>query len=500
MSQTIIDSLIVELGLDNKQYRKAAKESDDDLKKLGATIIVVSKETEESTKRMAAGVTKLRNEFLTLTAVIAGAVGIEKFIQNTVTGAAASGVMAGKLGIATNEMQAWGRAARDAGSSVEAMNAQLAESTQASSNRRMYGQMPQNIGEIARLGSMFGGGLRVGALEQGGVAWLLERARILQNVPAADQASAAATLGISSDVQPFAAKGPAAMLAAYRSRLQDASTTDQQAADALKVAKGFNDFNDAIKNASSQLALKLLPQLQRFTEILLNATKYFHDGASPAPGEPIDSFTGKVFAGIGAAFGSERAKADIAATKAKQSYLPYTSSALDEYSYVLDEKYGYVRGTMKRIKDSERTPRDSRTGTYAVSSAGAAGLMQIMPANWAARGKGRDINDPFANMDVAAEIYKDGLKKYRNYDMADAYYNGGVPEVNALIKGSIGSFRGAYPHLKGLGNTSTVSSETHIGTVNVNAPNATDAAGIGKAVRLSPELWSFSYQANSGQQ
>jgi hypothetical protein len=497
---TIVDSLTVQLGLDVKNFRKPAKDATDDLQKIGSTMGVVSKETEEGTKRMANGVTKLRNEFLTLTAVIAGAVGIEKFIQNTVTGAAASGVMAGKLGLATNEMQAWGRAARDAGSSVEAMNAQLSESVIASTNRRQSGQLPSNIGEIARVGAMYGGGLRLNALSAGGVEWLMERARILQGAPVADRAAVAQTLGISSDVQAFAAQGPAAMMASYRSRLQSASTTDQQAADAQAVVKGVNDFKDALGNVTTSFVRDLLPAMKNFTEYL--NSKDASSDYQKYVAQPLGASLAWVMA-----LGGNKTAAQAVMTNNNMPYRGFSDVRLDSAAESAARANGIPVEDYLALKNAgERTP--FKNGKWATSSKGARGVMQMLPGTFNEFAhKGEDIDNAIDNINVGARYYAYLYKKYGgNSGAATAAYNGGWRAAGRVLQGQLPPAQETQDYLTRTRaysishRSSTSSAETNIGTVNINAPHATNAQGIGNEIRQTPEVWNFAYQANSGQQ
>ncbi|MGX4757176.1 transglycosylase SLT domain-containing protein [Acinetobacter baumannii] len=80
-----------------------------------------------------------------------------------------------------------------------------------------------------------------------------------------------------------------------------------------------------------------------------------------------------------------------------------------------------------------------KSDNSAVSRRGAKSVMQFMPKTWDEYSKGgqRDINNPADTIDASLEFVNWISKKYRTKDpmVIAAYYNGGHPAANAVLKG-----------------------------------------------------------------
>lgn len=80
-----------------------------------------------------------------------------------------------------------------------------------------------------------------------------------------------------------------------------------------------------------------------------------------------------------------------------------------------------------------------RSDNSAVSRRGAKSVMQFMPKTWDEYSKGgqRDINNPADTIDASLEFVDWISKKYKTKDpmVIAAYYNGGHPAANAVLKG-----------------------------------------------------------------
>lgn len=115
---TIIDELIVTLGLDPSAYKKGSRETDDSLKKTREASRTTTRDMESQNKRASESFSKLKNEAVGLFLTFAGASSIASFVTNIVSGDAATGRLAKNLGIATNELSAWELAVKTVGGST----------------------------------------------------------------------------------------------------------------------------------------------------------------------------------------------------------------------------------------------------------------------------------------------------------------------------------------------------------------------------------------------
>lgn len=120
---TIIDELIIKLGLDASGYKRGADQAKGDLRKTSEEAKKRAKEIEDAGKRASAFFTKLRNEALGLFAALAVGRGLTQFVQNTIGAEAAVGRLAKNIGMTTESLTAWQNAAKRFGGSAEATGA-----------------------------------------------------------------------------------------------------------------------------------------------------------------------------------------------------------------------------------------------------------------------------------------------------------------------------------------------------------------------------------------
>lgn len=104
---TIIDSFLVEIGLDPKNYEEGRKKIVEDNKRLRDDSTKSAKTLEANAKKSLGGITALRGEVLRLTLAFAGAASITSFAQNMIKSDAATGRLAGNMGMLTGELSAW---------------------------------------------------------------------------------------------------------------------------------------------------------------------------------------------------------------------------------------------------------------------------------------------------------------------------------------------------------------------------------------------------------
>lgn len=118
---TVIDALVVTLGLDPKAYQKGRKDVAAGMKDLRESSSKTAKEMEEQGKRAAAFFSSVRTELLALLATFGAATGIKDFIASNTLSQASLGRQSQNLGIATQRLQAYQTVARGVGESAGAV-------------------------------------------------------------------------------------------------------------------------------------------------------------------------------------------------------------------------------------------------------------------------------------------------------------------------------------------------------------------------------------------
>lgn len=112
---TVIDSLLVELGLDTKGFETGRDKVNEGLKNTSEEAKKRARETEDSAKQMAMMFAKLRGEVVGLFLAFAGAKSITQFVTNTINQTAAVGRASQLFGQGANSINAWGDAIQGAG-------------------------------------------------------------------------------------------------------------------------------------------------------------------------------------------------------------------------------------------------------------------------------------------------------------------------------------------------------------------------------------------------
>lgn len=114
MSATIIDTLIVKLGLDSK-----------DLTSKGGSASKTLKGLESSGKSASASIDGLTRSVGSFLAVLGGTVALKAFVENTIASSAALDRLSKNLGINVQELSAWGNAVEEMGGSAKGLQGTL---------------------------------------------------------------------------------------------------------------------------------------------------------------------------------------------------------------------------------------------------------------------------------------------------------------------------------------------------------------------------------------
>ena len=107
---TVIDSLLVEIGLQSKDFDKNSAAVDEKLRRTREQAQITGKDTEDSAKKMGLSFAKVRGEVVGLFLAFAGAKSMVQFAENAINTAAAAGHLGAVLGQQTTTIHAWNSA------------------------------------------------------------------------------------------------------------------------------------------------------------------------------------------------------------------------------------------------------------------------------------------------------------------------------------------------------------------------------------------------------
>lgn len=193
---TVIDALVVTLGLDAKAFKRGSAETDESLKHTREETARTARDMEARGKQAAMFFSKVRNEALALLAVFTAGMGIKNFVSSTVESTASLARLSGNLNMSAKDLAEWQLAAKNAGGSVEGITNQLKESADqvAKFKRGMAAET---------LPAFFQFGGKVEDLKDGNT-YLQARARIVADLYKTDRSRAALAANMMGlDAQQF---------------------------------------------------------------------------------------------------------------------------------------------------------------------------------------------------------------------------------------------------------------------------------------------------------
>lgn len=247
---TVIDSLIVTLGLNTKGFQVGAERA----KKAQGELV---RETEASNKKMASGFAVVSKEVLLLASALFAATGAAKFFAGTISDAASLGYLSENLGISTERIQAFQRASERMGGSAGGMTAQLKESVDT------LAQLNSGLGPNDALQWFFRLGGSSADLKDGN-SLLMARSKIIHDIFQTDPGKAALMakqMGIMDDQFDLWKQGPEAVKALTDAQEKNSAVTAQNAKEAQELMRKWLDFTDAIKGTFMKAVLALAPAI-----------------------------------------------------------------------------------------------------------------------------------------------------------------------------------------------------------------------------------------------
>ena len=156
MAATVIDALLITLGLDTSQFRKGQQEVSDDLKKQREDAKNTAKEMAEQGKKAASFFSSIKTELLALTGVTVTAGGLISFVKSTTSGLMDLSIQSKALGLSARELDGWSKSAEAAGSSAEKISASLQGFRGAIQGARVGDYSSSIFGGLAQLNALTG--------------------------------------------------------------------------------------------------------------------------------------------------------------------------------------------------------------------------------------------------------------------------------------------------------------------------------------------------------
>lgn len=255
MGQTIIDSLIVKLGLDSKDVDSKAPNVDRKLKDIekGAS------KTEDSFKQLSKSV----GAFL---AVIGGTTALKSFVLQTIESSAALDRLSRNLNLNVETISAWGNAVEEVGGSAKGLQGTMSMLSRSQTELRLTGQsslIPYFSALGISLATVEGQAKPVDQL-------LLELADRFSRMDRTTANNMGQMMGIDQDTMNLLLKGRRELELTIKRQKEHNAVTKQQAEEASKMQKILADTKQSFASLGRTLLEQATPYLEKFLSALLS--------------------------------------------------------------------------------------------------------------------------------------------------------------------------------------------------------------------------------------
>jgi len=158
---TIIDALVVTLGLDTSEFRRGQKEAEDALDETKATAEETGKKMEASGKQAASFFSGLRNQIIALAGVTLSLKGIEDFMSSFSSKLNDLSIASTAFGMKAKNLDGWIQAGKAFGVSAEEIASSFSKISDAQEKLQAGRGKDQIITDIMRFSNMTGAGIDV---------------------------------------------------------------------------------------------------------------------------------------------------------------------------------------------------------------------------------------------------------------------------------------------------------------------------------------------------
>jgi hypothetical protein len=259
---TVIDSLIVKLGLDPAGFKKGRKDADESLHQARDSSEKTRKAWESDAKKATAAFRSFRNEIIAIGTAYLGLSAIKSFTSNLVTTGAAVSFLSRNLGMAAGELSLWENAANKMGATAPDVDAAFRNVVKMGEELRNLGRTAGIEGDapLVRMGLDM---QRFAAATTTPVERMMMLSEALSKLSPADAQLWGQMAGFTENMITMLQRGPQAIRAQIQEQKGLFFISDQQAKALQKLQADWNRFVDGFREAGEKMVLALLPTLDR---------------------------------------------------------------------------------------------------------------------------------------------------------------------------------------------------------------------------------------------
>lgn len=271
---TVIDTLIVALGLDASKFTAGVSKAAKDEAKLTSNTAKLSKETDKASKaannhgkelaQMAGQGVKAFNDMRTaavsMFASYLTASGIEKLIVNLTSADAKLGYLAKSTGQSAEEIKAWSNAAEQAGGSAEGMQASMSKVSSSVSDFVTGRGGVDFVSYLSRMGMAIDS-TSLQSMKYSDVLLALAKTQKEKGITDANMANSMRAQGFDEGSINLVLQGTDALKANYAAQKENAAAAAANTAKSAELAKATASLKQKFEAVGNEVLGKLTPSL-----------------------------------------------------------------------------------------------------------------------------------------------------------------------------------------------------------------------------------------------
>jgi hypothetical protein len=264
---TIVDSLIVKLGIDGKDMDSKSSSATKKLADLegqsGKTEKGVKK-IGETSKSSASGVETLTRSLGSFLALIGGTAVLKAFVEDTIASNAALDRFAKNLGMSVSDVSAWGNAVEELGGSAKGAQGTLDMLSKAQTELRLTGQSSL-IPYLSALGVAMS---TVGGQARPVDEILLDLSERFSHMDRTTANNMGRMMGIDQDTMNLLLKGRTEVELTLKRQKEYNAVTKEQAEESSKLQRSMVDLKQSFAALGRDLLQQASPAIEKFLSVL----------------------------------------------------------------------------------------------------------------------------------------------------------------------------------------------------------------------------------------
>ncbi|MBV5437369.1 lytic transglycosylase domain-containing protein [Klebsiella pneumoniae] len=293
MAATVIDALLVTLGLDTSDFRKGQKDVSDDLKKQREDAKKTAKEMAEQGKKAASFFSSIKTELLALTGVTVTAGGLMSLVKSTTSGLMDLSIQSKALGLSARELDGWSKSAEAAGSSAEKISASLQGFQGAIQGARVGDYSSSIFGGLAQLNALTGQDFDVWGQDASSLAKTsLDALRKISDPNLRRQVG----LSLGFDDATLQRNQEGKFLPDVDRLTKSSGITDASTKGAKEFTAAWAELNQSLETTKNQFYTFLIPYVRDFNVVLRDLSNWMKSHPEEMK-QKVDAFFGAIESG-----------------------------------------------------------------------------------------------------------------------------------------------------------------------------------------------------------